>query len=43
MTDKLQVHTVTPKVDVKSNRRAETLFAVTTLTFVAADMSARLN
>ena len=43
MTDKLQVHSVTHKVDVKSNLHAETFFAVTTLTFVAADMSAPLN
>ena len=43
MADKLQVHTVTRKVDLKSNRHAKTFFAATTLKFVAAHMSARLN
>ena len=43
MTDKLQVHTVTPKVDLKSNRHAKTFFDATTLKFIAAHMSARLN
>ena len=43
MTDKLQVHTVTRKVDLKSNRHAKTLFAATTLKFVSAHMSAWLN
>ena len=42
-TDKLQVHTVTHKVDLKSNRHAKTLLAATTLKFVAAHVSARLN
>jgi len=36
-TDKLQVHTVTHKVGLKSSRHAKTL------KFVAAHMSARLN
>ena len=43
MNDKLQVHSVTHKVDLKSNRHAKTFFAATTLKFVAAHMSARLN
>ena len=44
MADKLKVHTVTHKVDLKSNRHhAKTFFAPTTLKFVAAHMSARLN
>ena len=43
MTDKLQVHSVTLKVDLNSNRHAETFFAATTLKFVAAHVSARLN
>ena len=43
MTDKLQVHIVARKVDLKSNRRAKTLFAATTLKFVAAHFSPRLN
>ena len=39
-TDKLQVHTVTRKVDLKSNRHTETsFFAPTALKFVAAHMS----
>ena len=42
-TDKLQVHTVTHKVDLKSNRHTKTFFAATTLKFVSARMSARLN
>ena len=42
-TDKLQVHTVTRKEDLKSNRHAKTFFAATTLVFGAAHMSARLN
>ena len=42
-TDKLQVHTVTHKVDLKSNRHAKSFFAAITLKFVAAHMSARLN
>ena len=42
-TDKLQVHTVTHKVDIKSNRHAKTFFAATTLKFVTAHLSARLN
>ena len=42
-TDKLQVQTVTHKVDLKSNRHAKTFLAATTLKFVAAHMSARLN
>ena len=37
MTDKLQVHTVTRKVDAK------TFFAVATLIFVAAHVSAKLG
>ena len=43
MTDKLQVHTVTHKVDLKSNRHEKTFFAATTLKFVVAHMSARPN
>ena len=43
MTDKLQVHSVTHKVDLKSNRDAKTFFAATTLQFVAAHTSGRLN
>ena len=43
MTDKLQVLTVTHKADFKSSRHAKTFFAATTLKFVAAHMSARLN
>ena len=43
MTDKLQVHTVTHKVDLKSNRHAKTFFDATTLKFIAAHMSAPLN
>ena len=43
MSDKLQVHSVTHKVDLKSNRHAKTFFAATTLQFVAVRMSARLN
>ena len=39
MTDKLQVHTVTHRVDLKSNRHATTFFGATTLQFVAAHMS----
>ena len=31
------------KVDLKSNRHAKTFFVATTLKFVAAHMSARLN
>ena len=42
-TDKLQVHTVTRKVDFKSNRHAKTLFTATSLKFVAAHMAAQLN
>ena len=42
-TDKLQVLTVTHKVDLKSNCHAKTLFAATALKFVAAHMSARPN
>ena len=42
-TDKLQVHTVTHKVDLKNNRHAKTFFAASTLEFVAAHMSVRLN
>ena len=43
-TDNLmQVHTVTLEVDFKSNRHAKIFFAATTLIFVAAHMSARLN
>ena len=41
--DKLQEHTVTHKVDLKSNRYAKTFFAPTTLKFNAAHMSARLS
>ena len=37
-TDKFQVHTVTLKVDLKSNRHAKSFFAATTLIFVAAHM-----
>ena len=37
-TDKLQVHTVTHKVDIKSNRHAKTFLAPTTLKFAAANM-----
>ena len=43
MTDKLQVHTVTHKVDLKSSRHAKTFFAATTLKFVSVHVSARLN
>ena len=43
MTDKLQVHTVTHKVDVKSSHHAKTFFAAAILKFVAAHMLARLN
>jgi len=45
MTDKLKVHTVTHiyKVDLKKNRHAKTFFAATTLKYVAAYMSERLN
>ena len=43
-TDNLmQVHTVTLKVDFKSNRDAKNFFAATTLIFVAAHMSVQLN
>ena len=42
-TDKLQVDTVTHKVDLKRNRHEKTFFAGTTLKFVAALMSVRLN
>ena len=42
-TDKLQVHSVTYKVDFKSNRHGKTFFAATTLKFVTVHMSARLN
>ena len=42
-TDKLQVHTITHKVDLNSNRHAKTFFAATALIFVAAHMSMRLN
>ena len=42
-TDKLQVHTVTHKVDLKSNLHENTFFARTTLKFVAALMSVRLK
>ena len=42
-TDKLQVHTVTLKVDLKSNHHVKSFFAATTLIFVATHMSARLN
>ena len=42
-TDKLQVHTVALKVNLKSNRHAKIFFAATTLIFVAAHMSARIN
>ena len=44
-TDKLQVHTVTHiyKVALKRSRHAKTIFAATTLIFVAAHMSMRLN
>ena len=42
-TDKLQVHTVIHKIDFNSNRHAKTFFAATTLTFVAAHISMRLN
>ena len=38
MTDKLQVHTVTPKVDLKSNRHAKTFFAATTHVHVSAKL-----
>ena len=40
---KLQVHTITYKVDFKSNHHAKKCFAATTLIFVAAHMSARLT
>ena len=40
MTDKLQVHSVTRKPDLKSNRHAS--FAASTLKFVA-HISVRLN
>ena len=43
MTDKLQVHDFTHKVDLISNRHAKILFAATALKFVAAHMSAQLN
>ena len=43
MTDKLQVHTVTQKVGLKSNRHAKTFFAATTVEFVSVHVSARLN
>ena len=43
MTDKLQVPPFTHKVDLKSNCHAKTFFAPTTLKFVAAHMSARLD
>jgi len=43
MTDKLQVQTVTRKVDRKSYRHAKTLLAATTLKFVAAHVSAKLG
>ena len=43
MTDKLQVHSPTHKVDLKSNRHAKTFFAATTLQFVAPHTSGRLN
>ena len=42
-TNKLQVHSVTHKVDFKRNRRAKTFFAATTLRFVAVHISVRLN
>ena len=42
-TDKLKVHSVTYKVDFKSNRHGKTFFAATTLKFVTVHMSARLN
>ena len=42
-TDKLQVHAVTYKIDLKINRHAKTFLAATTLKFVAAHISARLN
>ena len=42
-TGKLQVHTVSHKVDLKSNCHAKTFFAATTLVFVAALISAWLN
>ena len=43
MTDKLQVHDFTHKVDLISNRHAKIFFAATALKFVAAHMSAQLN
>ena len=43
MTNKLQVHSVAHKVDLKSNRHAKTFFAATTVKFFAARVSARLN
>ena len=43
MTDKLQVHTVTHKVDLKSSRHAKTFFAATAVEFVSVHVSARLN
>ena len=42
-TDKLQVQTVTRKVDLNSNRHAKTFFAATTLVHVAAHVSAKLG
>ena len=39
--DKLQVPSVTHKIDLNSNRHAKTFFAAKTLKFVAAHMSAR--
>ena len=42
-TDKLQVHSVTHKVDFKSNCHGKTIFAATALRFVAAHISERLN
>ena len=39
MTDKLQVQTVTRKVDLKSYRHAESVLAATTLKFVAAQLN----
>ena len=43
MTDKLQVQTLTRKVDLNSNRHAKTSFAATALIFVAAHVSAKLG